>query len=138
MTFLTSHHTLPPFPNDIPTAPLVTLSLEKLLSKDNKESEAFFKAAQDLGFFYLDLKDCPQGQELIASSEELRELAVRFFNLPRAEKEKYSQEKIGPFYAWRFKDSEELDSDGNKKYNEGYNVSVALGLHAERALVLSI
>ncbi len=53
MSHLTSHHLHPPFSSTVPTAPLVSLSISKLLSSDKSESLAFFAAAQDLGFIYL-------------------------------------------------------------------------------------
>jgi isopenicillin N synthase-like dioxygenase len=132
---MTSHHTLPPFPSDVPTAPLVTLDLPKLLADDQAESAAFFQAAQELGFFYLDMRTSPLGKEMITCSEELRLLAIRFSELPREEKEKYSQESIGPFYAWRYKESNELDAKGNKKYSETYNVSRNGAVQVEEYMV---
>lgn len=47
---------LPPFPDDVPTAPLLRLSLQKLVSGDAQESARLWKACTELGFFYLDLR----------------------------------------------------------------------------------
>lgn len=47
---------LPPFPADVPTAPLLRLSLQKLIDKDALESTRLWKACTELGFFYLDLR----------------------------------------------------------------------------------
>jgi hypothetical protein len=45
----------PPFPNTVPTAPLLRISLSKLLAHDAEEEERFWSACCNLGFFYLDL-----------------------------------------------------------------------------------
>ena len=51
---------LPPFPGDVPTAPLLRLSLSKLLAHDAEEEDRLWKACCDLGFFYLDLRSAHQ------------------------------------------------------------------------------
>lgn len=56
MSSETSFPGLPPFPNTVPTAPLLRISLSKLLHGDAAEEEQFWKACCDLGFFYLDLR----------------------------------------------------------------------------------
>lgn len=48
---------IPPFPETVPTAPLLRISLAKLLTEDANEEERFWSACCDLGFFYLDLSD---------------------------------------------------------------------------------
>ena len=52
----TCHHLYPPFAENVPTAPLVSLSLARLESNDATESDAFFEACQKLGFFYLNME----------------------------------------------------------------------------------
>ncbi|GAM85977.1 hypothetical protein ANO11243_039870 [Dothideomycetidae sp. 11243] len=46
---------LPSFPEDVPTVPLLRLSLSKLENGDHTETERFWKASCELGFYYLDL-----------------------------------------------------------------------------------
>ena len=48
---------LPPFPKDVPTAPLLRIELCKLLGGDEAEIDRLWRACCDLGFFYLDLRD---------------------------------------------------------------------------------
>lgn len=50
-------HDLPPFPDNIPTAPLLRISLSKLLSGAQDEVDRLWEASCKLGFFYLDLRD---------------------------------------------------------------------------------
>ncbi|KAG9585126.1 Clavaminate synthase-like protein, partial [Aureobasidium melanogenum] len=47
---------LPPFPEDVPTAPLLRISLSKLNQGDPEEIGKLWKACCELGFFYLDLR----------------------------------------------------------------------------------
>jgi hypothetical protein len=49
-------HDIPPFPEDVPTAPLFRLSLKKLMENDPEEIDRLWKASCDLGFFYIDLR----------------------------------------------------------------------------------
>lgn len=54
---------LPPFPDDVPTAPLLRISLSKLTKGDQEEVEQLWKACCELGFFYLDLRDVSNSSE---------------------------------------------------------------------------
>jgi hypothetical protein len=47
---------IPPFPNTVPTAPLLRISLSKLLAGDKEEEGRVWDASRELGFFYLDLR----------------------------------------------------------------------------------
>ena len=70
MPNLTSHHLLPPFPDDIETAPLVSVSFKDLEHRDANASTALFKACKELGFFYLDLFGSELGEKIIEESED--------------------------------------------------------------------
>lgn len=80
---------IPPFPEDIPTAPLVRLSLKKLINGDEHESQRLFHASQDLGFFYLDLQDHPTGEAVLRDVDELFCVGHQLFNLELEEKQTY-------------------------------------------------
>jgi len=47
---------IPSFPNTVPTAPLLRISLSKLLAGDKEEEGRVWDASRSLGFFYLDLR----------------------------------------------------------------------------------
>ena len=49
-------HDIPPFPEDVPTAPLFRLSLKKLMKNDSEEIDRLWQASCELGFFYIDLR----------------------------------------------------------------------------------
>ena len=124
MSHLTSHHTLPPFASDIPTAPLVSISLAKLESNNASECAAFFDASKRLGFFYLDLDHSQLGEALVREAEELNALQKKWFALPAEEKDRFGRDKVDPFYAYRYTPRGD-DAAGNPLRNETYNVSFA-------------
>ncbi|KAK4956140.1 hypothetical protein LTR66_013362 [Elasticomyces elasticus] len=56
-----SYHHLPPFPDDVPVAPLLRISLRGLVRGDAEEQERLWSACKELGFFYLDLRGATAG-----------------------------------------------------------------------------
>lgn len=89
-------HGNPPFPDTVPTAPLLRISLQKLLQHDVEEEDRFWSACCDLGFFYLDLRTSSDhvngdvdGEGLLRDADALFEVAREFFDLPVEEKVKY-------------------------------------------------
>ena len=87
----------PPFPNDIPTAKLSKISLEKLFSADQGELNALYAACMTSGFFVLDLTVIPQGVEVLTDVAQAFEMAKELFKLDLEEKMKYS---MGPGKAY--------------------------------------
>lgn len=124
----TCHDTLPPFPSNISTAPLVSISLSKLQSNDAHESAAFFSACKDLGFFYLDTRGSPLGDQLVEEAEQLLQVQKEFFARPNAEKEEFAREKIDKFFGYRFGETKIRGEDGEVRRNETYNVSLSTDL----------
>lgn len=120
----TTHHLYPPFPSNITTAPLVSISLNKLQSGDAAESKAFFDAARNLGFFYLHLEGSELGESIIHGAEQLQAIQQQFFKRPNEEKEEFSRAKIDPFFGYRKIDLKMKDAEGNDMRNEMYNVSL--------------
>ena len=81
---------LPPFPDDIPVAPIARISLIKLVASDPAESAAVLDATRTAGFFYLDMRNDKAGESLLAESESLASLASAAFKAPLATKEEYA------------------------------------------------
>ena len=92
--------TNPPFPNDVLTAPLLQLSLEKLLQNDAQESIRFFQACKDLGFFYLDLRGTPVGGSLLDDANRLFDVGEQLFELDLEEKQKYDFSAQQSYYGY--------------------------------------
>ncbi|EJT97454.1 Clavaminate synthase-like protein [Dacryopinax primogenitus] len=117
----TIHHTLPSFPEGLPTAPLVSVNLARLESSDPSESEAFYTACKNLGFFYLDCTGSKLGEEIVQGAEQLHALQQVFFNLPAEEKERYGQ-SMDKFYAYRYTELDIRDPNGVPLRTENYNL----------------
>lgn len=112
---------LPPFPSDIPTAPLLRLSLASLHSSP-EESDRFFTASKELGFFYLDLRNDPLGEKLLAESSQFFDLAPEFYDLGREALSKYDYRNVGSYMGYKGFGSAVVDEKGNLDRNEFYNV----------------
>lgn len=119
----TCHHLLPPFSETVKTAPLVSISLAKLEAGDAAESNSFFEAAQNLGFFYMKMEGSALGGKLVSEAEQLFQLQKTFFKRPNEEKETYAREKIDPFFGYRHGELKSKNEDGTPMRNETYNVS---------------
>ena len=126
MAQLTTHHLHPPFPSDIRTAPLITISYAKLEAGDEAEHKAFFKAAKKLGFFYLDLTGSERGDRVIGNSEKLKILQEEFFRLSQDEREELRVNKAHPFFGYR---SKTWEMKPKNKVAESYNVRFMILRH---------
>ncbi|USW52805.1 Putative oxoglutarate/iron-dependent dioxygenase, non-hem dioxygenase domain-containing protein [Septoria linicola] len=128
---------LPPFPDDVPTAPLLRISLKKLLDGEPAEEERLWRACCDLGFFYLDCRtdnainptpssDGDQemdGNNLLSSTDSLFSLAQKVFDLPVEEKVKYDMMGEGSYFGYKGYGAGVIDRAGTKDRNEFWNVS---------------
>lgn len=120
----TSHHTLPPFPDDIPTAPLLTIHLSKLEAGDESESSRFFQACKDLGFFYLDMFGSALGERVVSLAEDVNALQNRWWALPNDVKDQYGRPHLHEFFAYRYGEvTGQYDANGELVRNQNYNVS---------------
>ena len=118
---MTSHHLYPPFPEGLETAPLVSISLARLESKDDAESNTLFKASRNLGFFYLDLNDSNLGRLIITGAEQLKDIQQTFYSRPQSEKTRYAREKIDPFFGYRRVELPTVNSEKTPALVETYN-----------------
>lgn len=123
---------VPPFPADVPTAPLLCLSLSKLKARDAPEVARFSQACKDLGFFYLELTGCEDGENLLANAGQLFTLGEELFNLPVAEKKKYDFMHLNSYFGYKGYGANVVDRQGNLDRNEFYNVRQSLILVYDR------
>ena len=114
---------LPPFPDDVPMAPLLRISLAKLLSRDSNAVSRFVRACEDLGFFYLDLTGCELGDKLQNQADQLFDVGEELFKLPVEEKKKYDFSGEGSYFGYKGMGTNVIDKAGNMDRNEFYNVS---------------
>ncbi|KAK0737643.1 hypothetical protein B0T21DRAFT_169356 [Apiosordaria backusii] len=90
---MTNPSSNPPFPPNLPLAPLTTISHSKLLSNDSIESSKLLSACKNQGFFHLDLRTTPQGATLLSQSSQLYNLAQSLFALPLETKQQFALQK---------------------------------------------
>jgi hypothetical protein len=90
MTESPSIMSVPSWPSDVPTASLNKLSLAKLLQNDKEELAALFASCKLTGFFLLDLRGCKNGEDLLADTEKVFELAGELNGMPIEEKQQYA------------------------------------------------
>ncbi|GAB1741675.1 hypothetical protein NU219Hw_g7089t1 [Hortaea werneckii] len=136
---------LPPFPENVPTVPLLRLNLNRLLQGNAQEIEKLWIACRDIGFFYLDLRDGQarkrdgfhqeegddkeavtsqlDGDGLLEDAARLFTLGENLFMLPSEEKQRYDFKDRGSYFGYKGLGAGVIDSKGTKDRNEFYNVS---------------
>lgn len=122
LTYTENFPNIPPFPDNVPTAPLLRLSLKSLLESDETESKRFFDACKDIGFFYLDMRGTEVGGSLLNDADQLFGLGKQFFELPVEEKMKYDFSAQKSYYGYKGFGANVVDTDGTTDRNEFYNV----------------
>lgn len=84
---------IPPFPEDLPLAPIAIISHAKLLDGDKDEAVRLLTAAKTHGFLYLNLQDTPQGKTFLDEAEQLHAVAKEAFAIPLHEKLPHALER---------------------------------------------
>lgn len=79
----------PPFPADLKTIDLQTISLQKIQNADSAEQDRMFAACKNWGFFYLDLTQSDQGELISQGAAQVARVAEGVMALPLEEKEQY-------------------------------------------------
>ncbi|KLT43940.1 Clavaminate synthase-like protein [Cutaneotrichosporon oleaginosum] len=118
----TRHASLPPFPSDLTTAPLVSVSLAGLEARDPAAEQALWDACRDLGFFYLDMFGSELGERIVTQAEQVNDVQDEFWALGNAELDKYGRDKVHDFFAYRYGEPGEVDANGVKIRNQNYNI----------------
>lgn len=81
-----------PFPTNVKTVHLETLSLAKLLQRDEDELRRIYENCKDPGFFQLDLTDDEQGVQLLQDAVDCARLMKQLLpNMSVEEKRMYKQ-----------------------------------------------
>jgi hypothetical protein len=81
-----------PFPTNVKTVHLETLSLAKLLQRDEDELRRIYENCRDPGFFQLDLTDDEQGVQLLRDAVDCARLMKQLLpNMSVEEKRTYKQ-----------------------------------------------
>lgn len=114
---------IPLFPDDVPTAPLLRLSLKNLLAEDEGEIQKLSKACEEIGFFYLDISDAGEATNILEYADKLFEIGADLFELPLEEKRKYDFSAQKSYFGYKAQGVGVVDRQGNLDRNEFYNVS---------------
>jgi isopenicillin N synthase-like dioxygenase len=93
---------LPPFPDDVPTAPIARITLSKILKGDPDEAASALEACRTFGFFYLDLSSTPLGEDLLDEAEDLLQLSYKAFDHPNEEKDQYELIKGVSLFGYKY------------------------------------
>jgi hypothetical protein len=100
---------IPSFPDNVPTAPLLRISLSKLLARDEDEEQRLWRAACELGFFYLDLRKSSEsnsvqgtvdGDAMLEEVEGLFDLGRGVLGLDEGEKKKFDYAATGSYFGY--------------------------------------
>lgn len=80
---------IPPFPDNVVTMPMHTISLADLLSGNEQTARQVLKACQELGFFLLDLRGNELGEDMMGEIDQLFGVGKDVLSLPDDVKNEY-------------------------------------------------
>ncbi|KAH9037671.1 Clavaminate synthase-like protein [Lactarius pseudohatsudake] len=109
--------TPPPFPDDVPTVPLLVIDYTLLQAGDEHEIDRLWKAATELGFWYL------KNHGTDAEADAMLEMGAHTMALPLEEKMKFEQGDGGNSFGYKFAGSNATDASGALDSVEFINVS---------------
>jgi isopenicillin N synthase-like dioxygenase len=83
---------IPPFPENVPVAPMYTVSLAQLHAQNASATTNVLRACQELGFFLLDLHNDPLGEDVMAEVDALFAVGKDIMNLPDEVKSQFQHD----------------------------------------------
>ncbi|KAJ7721834.1 hypothetical protein DFH07DRAFT_760243 [Mycena maculata] len=110
-------NTIAPFPEDIPTHPLLVIDYELIKACDKEESDRLWSAATQLGFWYL--KNHNADEEVGG----MFDMAAETMALPMEDKMKYEQGDDGMSFGYRAAGASAIDEKGTRGTAEFINVA---------------
>ncbi|KAJ7623875.1 hypothetical protein DFH06DRAFT_757888 [Mycena polygramma] len=113
-TMSTEH---PPFPEDVPTHPLLVIDYELIKAGDKHEIERLWTAGTTLGFWYL--KNHGVDEEV----NGMFDVGAQTVALPLAEKLKYEQGDEGMSFGYKAAGANVVDASGTKDITQFINIA---------------
>ncbi|TFY79806.1 hypothetical protein EWM64_g4206 [Hericium alpestre] len=107
----------PPFPDDVPTVPLIVVDYALIKAGDQQEIDRLWKAATELGFWYL------KNHGADALAEQMFQMGEETMDLPLEEKMKYEQGDGGMSFGYKYAGANAVDETGAQDVVEFINVS---------------
>ncbi|KAI0333381.1 Clavaminate synthase-like protein [Cubamyces sp. BRFM 1775] len=108
---------LPPFPEDVPTHPLLIVDYELIKAGDEQEIDKLWKAATELGFWYLKNHGVDEGVGAMF------DMGNETLALPLEEKMQYEQGDQGFSFGYKASGVQFMDDKGTKDITEFLNIS---------------
>jgi len=108
---------LPPFPDNLPTHPLLVIDYELIKAGDEQECNKLWKAATGLGFWYL--KNHGADHEV----EEMFNVGAETMDLPLEDKMKFEQGDSGRTSGYKARGTTATDEKGTADNAEFINIS---------------
>ncbi|RYP08958.1 hypothetical protein DL764_001569 [Monosporascus ibericus] len=112
---------IPPFPDDVPTVPMYTISLAALHSGDRNTAERVLAACQELGFFLLDLCGDGLGEIMIDEIDQLFQVGKDIMNLPEDVKQRYLHDIPRSFLGFKPRGHAKTETDEPDRF-EWFNL----------------
>ncbi|OCH93705.1 Clavaminate synthase-like protein [Obba rivulosa] len=109
--------TIPPFPDDVPTYPLITVDYDLIKADDQAEIDKLWKAATELGFWYL------KNHGLDTEVNAMFDMGAETMRLPLEEKMKFEQGDEGVYFGYKAAGVNAIDEKGTLDATEFLNVS---------------
>ncbi|KAI0094396.1 Clavaminate synthase-like protein [Irpex rosettiformis] len=110
-------NTLVPFPDNVPTHPLLVVDYALIVANDEAELDKLWKAATKLGFWYIK----NHGAEHEVSN--MFDMGAEALDLPFSEKMKYEQGDNGDSFGYKARGTIATDKNGTKDNVEFLNIS---------------
>lgn len=112
---------IPPFPDDIPIAPLYTIDLRGMRAGDEKVAQKTLAACQDLGFFLLDLRGDELGDAVVGEIDQLFSLGKDLMTLPIDVKEQYLHDPPRSFLGFKPRGQAKIETGEPDRF-EWFNI----------------
>ncbi|GLB43791.1 putative clavaminate synthase-like protein [Lyophyllum shimeji] len=109
--------TLPPFPDDVPTHPLLVIDYELIKSRDQHEIDRLWEAATNLGFWYL------KNHGVTEEVDGMFDMGAETMALPLEEKMKFEQGDDGISFGYKAAGANAVDATGRLDTVEFTNVA---------------
>ncbi|KAH9928938.1 Clavaminate synthase-like protein [Fomitopsis serialis] len=107
----------PPFPDDVPTHPLLVVDYQLLKAGDQNEIDTLWKAATELGFWYL------KNHGVDGDVQEMFDMGAETMALPLEEKMRFEQGDDGMSFGYKAAGANATDEKGNLDTVEFINVA---------------
>ncbi|KAH6910991.1 hypothetical protein BKA70DRAFT_1370797 [Coprinopsis sp. MPI-PUGE-AT-0042] len=108
---------LPPFPEEIPTHPLLVIDYAKIERREPEEIDRLWEAATKLGFWYLSNHGC------VEKADRIFDLGATAMALPMSEKLKYEQGDNGTSAGYKAAGANAVNAAGQPDIAEFFNLS---------------